>query len=114
MATKKISLILYTKPMDKAHMIITLIVCSYIGISITTSAARLRVGQRATFQCSSDLDPTSITWYENGTVVPSFSGQVSKNPVSSNDEDRVLRCLVASPYGQQERNIRVKTYGKLV
>ena len=99
--------------MDKAHDHHFDCLFMTIGISITASAARLSVGQRATFHCSSDLDPTSITWYENGTVVPSFSGQVSKNPVSSNDEGRVFRCLVASRYGQQERNIIVKTYGKL-
>ncbi len=84
-----------------------------IGIVVTTPGPRLRVGQRANFHCSSDLEPTSIYWYENSTIVSSFGGQMLMNPVSTNNENKLFKCVITSPYGSQERNVRVMTYGML-
>ena len=82
---------------------------------MTTSASRLRVGQSASFNCESDLNPTSITWYkEDGTVVTSTNGssnQMLLNPVSTDDEGRVFTCEANSQYGSQERSISLSTFG---
>ncbi len=81
------------------------------GIVVTTPAPRLQVGQRATLGCSSDLDPTGIHWYENDTAIFSIGGSMSLSPVSTDDENKVFKCLVSSRYGSQERAIRIMTHG---
>ena len=74
----------------------------------------LVVGSTVKFDCSSDLDPQSITWYRNGLPVASVNGsskEVTIDPVSTDDQDALYSCTVISPYGSQEQNKTLSVIG---
>jgi len=64
--------------------------------------------------CSSDLDVISIEWLYNRRVISQVTGNVLQlifNPVSDTIHNRQYICRVTSPYGIQEKTIRIIATG---
>ena len=72
------------------------------------------MGQYEKFYCSSDLDPQTVTWYRNGTVIASVSGSYKDiiiDPISTDHHGMMYSCAVVSPYGSQQRNKTLRVTG---
>jgi len=64
--------------------------------------------------CSSDLDVISIEWLYNRGVIYQVTGDVLQlifNPVNDTIHNRQYTCRVTSPYGIQEKTIRIVATG---
>ena len=85
------------------------------------------VGENVSCNCSSDLEPTSISWFKGNqdrqiclqtinqtTLSASFFGS-SEAVVKVGTEDHGLsyRCVSDTPYGTQEKSVQVQVEGTL-
>lgn len=87
------------------------------GIETNFTTNNLVVGKQETFNCSSDLDAQTVTWYRNGTIAASISGSYKDiviDPVSTDHHEVVYSCVVVSPYGSQQRNTTLSVTGQKV
>lgn len=87
----------------------------YTGIETNLTSDALVVGSRVKFNCFSDLDPQTVTWYRNGSSVASASGsskEIIIDPVSTDDQEVTYSCIVVSPYGSQERDKSLNVAGE--
>ena len=86
------------------------------------------VGETVNCTCSSDLEPTSISWYKGDQVSPfcsqtihrsNLSGSISGSStamirVGTEDHGRVYRCVSNTPFGSQEKSFEVQVEGMYV
>ena len=92
-----------------------LVVSIHAGIETNLTTNALVVGSHVKFMCSSDLDPQTVTWYQNGSSVASASAsskEVIINPVSTDDHEVTYSCIVVSPYGSQDRDTSLNVAGE--
>ena len=83
------------------------------------------VGEVVNCTCSSDLEPTFISWYKGDQVSPfcsqtiyrsSLFGSVSGSSsavirIGTEDHGKVYRCVSDTPYGLQEKSFEVQVEG---
>ena len=88
-----------------------------IGIVLISDTDTGTVGNRITFNCSSDLDPLRIEWYRENTLlsrVNTTSSTITLNLISTDDEGAVYTCSAIGRHGSQERNKTLNVKGTIM
>ena len=83
----------------------------------SVSTANLEIGWQIELTCSSDLDITSVDWYQGfNRIQRSYSSQSTlvRQSITTDDHGSVYRCFVRSPYAIQHKNIRLSVRGMFV
>ena len=80
-------------------------------------SSKFMVGECVECNCSSDLDPISIEWYQGSTGIQQMSDNTSASitiPVTTDDEGSIYTCLVTSSCGTQKKTLTINTKGKII
>ena len=90
---------------------------AYKGLQIQCDSSEFIVGESVECNCSSDLDPISIEWYQGSTVIQQIFDNTSASitiPVTTDSEGSVYTCLATSSCGTQEKTVTVNTIGMII
>ena len=85
------------------------------GLTISGSTD-LTVSEKASINCSTDLQVESIAWLYQNEVISSVAGEqhlvLTFDRVSDSQHGRVYMCQSVASYGTQERNVTVNVQSK--
>ena len=85
-----------------------------LGIQLSGQSSNFVIGRSTSFSCSSDLSPTRVQWYRNGSLITNSygsQGRVNLGTITTDDQGALYTCKTVSHYGSQERNITVNVQG---